>query len=360
MKEMSSKPKCIIPYLAMALTFVASTLALLAVLEPASAAPSTKKLNKRDSIPDYALTYAPYTYLYSGEEWFCSDIAVHVEHMSMEADYVNVSTTVTLETVDEYSSDDYMTSYDNVEDNPAWLLSDYGIPDDSGYSAAPATIIAVDKDDVTDVFYFYFYSYNHGTEVLGTEVDNHIGDWEHSMIRFNTSTGEPLYIYMSAHTGGYAYTWDAIDKLDDRPIVYSATGTHANYATSGSHDIYWYLLNLVTDTTDAGYLWDVSQNYRGFWFDDSTDVFTSAGGAGTGATEQETEGVDWLYWLGHWGDEEYPTSDSRQDCILDVGFDIHKVFQCFTDDVFAGLGPLPLRERTHWSIRQEPWQKHCL
>jgi hypothetical protein len=33
--------------------------------------------------------------------------------------------------------------------------------------------------------------------------------------------------------------------------------------------------------------------------------------------EQSSEGVDWLYWLGAWGDEQYLTSDSRQTCIFD-------------------------------------------
>lgn len=149
-------------------SFAASSLVLLGALTSSFAAPTSKKLSKRDSIPDYALTYAPYHYLYSGEEWFCSDIATHVQHMSMEADYVNVSTTVTLETLLDYSSSDYMTSYDNVENNPAWLLSTYGVPSSSGYSTAPATIIAADKtvDGVSyvDVFYFFFYSYNHGTK----------------------------------------------------------------------------------------------------------------------------------------------------------------------------------------------------
>lgn len=53
-----------------------------------------------------------------------------------------------------------------------------------------------------------------------------------------------------------------------------------------------------------------------FLYDTTTAIFTSAGGAGLGGTEQMSEGVDWLYWLGAWGDEEYPTSDSRQNCLF--------------------------------------------
>lgn len=91
-----------------------------------------------------------------------------------------------------------------------------------------------------------------------------------------------------------------------------------DYATAGTQSIYAILGNIVTDKTDAGHFWDVTQNYRGFWFDSSTNVFTSAGGVSSGGTEQVTEGVNWLSWLGRWGDEQYPSSDSRQNCVLGV------------------------------------------
>jgi hypothetical protein len=39
-----------------------------------------------------------------------------------------------------------------------------------------------------------------------------------------------------------------------------------------------------------------------------------------GGTEQTTETVDWLYWGGMWGDEQYPTSDKRQSCALGVSY----------------------------------------
>ncbi|KAL1296553.1 hypothetical protein AAFC00_000057 [Neodothiora populina] len=301
---------------------IVTSLVLLASIHSSNAVPTShRRATTASSIPDYALTYAPHVYISGTEQWFPSDIATHVEHVSMEYDYVNVSTSVTLETLTTYNSSIYMTSVDNVEDDPEWLLATYGKPDaDTGYSAAPGTIIAVQKtvdgEEVVDVFYFFFYSYNHGTKVLGTMIDNHVGDWEHAMIRF--SNGEPQNVYLSAHTSGAAYAYSAMTLEGVRPVTYSAVGTHANYATSGSHSIYSILGNLVTDTTSAGYYWDITQNYRGYWFDDSTSTFTSVGGVGIGASEEVGEGVDWLSWLGFWGDEEYPRSDSRQDCVLDL------------------------------------------
>lgn len=139
-----------------------------------SAAPHKQrrsKLHKREALPDYAITYAPLSYLYSGEKWFPSDITTHLENVKPEVDYVatGANDSVTLDTLDTYASDVYLTASDGpilspLDDSPAWILSEYGTPNNStGYSAAPGLIIAAEKNStITDVFYFYFYSYNYG------------------------------------------------------------------------------------------------------------------------------------------------------------------------------------------------------
>jgi hypothetical protein len=143
---------------------IRQVVSLCGLLALAAAAP-TNKMQKRDALPDYAITYAPYSYLYSGESWFPSDITTHLEHVIPEVNYVAIGAagSVTLDTLDSYNSSVYLTSEDDIDDQPAWLTSDYGIPDSDGYSAAPGTIIAVEVNSTTtDVFYFYFYSYNWG------------------------------------------------------------------------------------------------------------------------------------------------------------------------------------------------------
>lgn len=129
-----------------------------------------RKLHKRDTLPDYAITYAPLSYLYSGEKWFPSDITTHLANVEPEEDYTAIGTngSVTLDTLDSLSSDVYLTASDGpildpLDGTPAWLSSDYGIPDSDGLSDAPGLIIAAEKNSTTtDVFYFYFYSYNYG------------------------------------------------------------------------------------------------------------------------------------------------------------------------------------------------------
>jgi len=66
------------------------------------------------------------------------------------------------------------------------------------------------------------------SSVLGLRFGNHVGDWEHTMVRF--INGVPDTVYFSAHSGGTAYKYSAVEKIGDRPVSYIGIGTHANYA----------------------------------------------------------------------------------------------------------------------------------
>ena len=91
--------------------------------------------------------------------------------------------------------------------------------------------------------------------------------------------GKPETVFVSEHDFGGAYAWEALEKylpsldgsgtmigtwsnstaakLAKRPVVYSAVGSHAMYATPGLHP---YILpwGLLHDQTDRGPLWDPS------------------------------------------------------------------------------------------------------
>lgn len=51
------------------------------------------------------------------------------------------------------------------------------------------------------------------------------------MIRFENGT--PKALWYSQHSNGQAFTYEATEKQDKRPLAYSAKGTHAVYATAG-------------------------------------------------------------------------------------------------------------------------------
>ena len=63
--------------------------------------------------------------------------------------------------------------------------------------------------------------------VLGITFGNHVGDWEHTMVRF--INGVPDTVYYSQHSGGAAYKYSVVEKIGDRPVSYTGIGTHANY-----------------------------------------------------------------------------------------------------------------------------------
>ncbi|KAI0683861.1 hypothetical protein BC835DRAFT_1294885 [Cytidiella melzeri] len=260
-------------------------------------------------LPSYVLQYAPISYLYSEEEFWPADVANHMSHVTAQESGNTIASSVGFSTIGSFASDVYLTSKDDVGSLPSWLSGNQ--TDSSGFTAAPATIIAVDKPGgITDAFYFYFYSYDHA-EYLGLQFGDHVGDWEHSMVRF--IDGVPEYLYLSAHTSGAAYNFSAVPKQGSRPVTYIAQGTHANYASTGSHQ---HDLPGLDDQTDAGHIWDVTKNFRGYTFDNSTKTFAVASGVSTGGALEGSEGVGWLNFPGHWGDKQYAIlSKDGQYCI---------------------------------------------
>ncbi|KAF2477891.1 uncharacterized protein BDR25DRAFT_206786 [Lindgomyces ingoldianus] len=172
-----------------------------------------------------------------------------------------------------------------------------------GRSGAPAVLIVVDKGDgVVDAFWFFFYSYNLGNTVFNVRFGNHVGDWEHTVVRFQH--GKPKAVFFSEHSFGEAYTYEAVEKIGKRPVGYSATGTHAMYATADTHP---YILpgGILHDVTDRGPLWDPLLNVHSFTYDYTNDTLRSSN-----VTPHAP--IGWFYFMGHWGDKFYPLSDPRQ------------------------------------------------
>lgn len=198
-------------------------------------------------------------------------------------------------------------------------------PTPAGKSSAPAILVVVPKGHgIVDAFWFYFYSFNLGQRVFNIRFGNHVGDWEHTMIRFRH--GKPETAFLSEHNFGAAYTWQALEKylpnpdgsgtmigtwsnssaarLAQRPVVYSAVGTHANYPTPGLHP---YVLpwGLLHDQTDRGPLWDPSLNVRSFTWDYKQKIVRAS-------TQNPKAPTEWFHYGGHWGDKYYSLSDPRQ------------------------------------------------
>jgi hypothetical protein len=362
-------------------------------------------------VPQFVIDHAPLVHLYSGEQFWPSDIAEHLTHTVPCANHTMANSTLeyglhNLEELDNITSGRYLflQSTEDVEDRPTWLGSAYNKPipygdegedpeeevdtytelaeasdadmavwydpyspknspprpaasgdhhrsltrrsnpenkpDPSGRSRAPAVLILIDKgNDILDAFWFYFYSYNLGTTVLNIRFGNHVGDWEHSLIRFHK--GVPKAVFFSAHSGGTAYTYKSVEKgkgkgREGRPVLYSAVGSHAMYAMPGKHP-YVLPFGLLADVTDKGPLWDPTLNYYAYHFNTSLTHDVDAklvtpthiqgspsaqsirslrvhhsSDAFSPASRNPNAPTSWFWFKGHWGDKFYELSDERQ------------------------------------------------
>lgn len=129
------------------------------------------------------------------------------------------------------------------------------------------------------------------------------------MIRFEN--GIPQWIWFSQHGNGQAFRYTTTQKHagGPRPIVYSSSGSHANYAIPGKHDHLIPNFNLpggaLEDDTNAGTLWDPLLSAYWYSYNGGKGEFKSYDASGKTP-------VGWLYFKGRWGDQEYPKSDRRQ------------------------------------------------
>jgi hypothetical protein len=263
---------------------------------------------------------APIIYLDTAEAYFPSDIGAQISNTHPAINNTAIpsppSLTVTnlslLNTYGANGTNVYLTSNVDVTLSPSWLT---GIVPSSStgktHNAISAAIIVNEKsENVTDAFYMYFYAYNQGNTVLGRELGDHIGDWEHNMIRFEN--GIPQAMWFSQHSNGEAFTYSCLEKYPKsgkRPVSYSARGSHANYATVGKHDHTIPDLNLpnglIVDVTSKGMLWDPTLNSYFYTYNSNTTNSSKF----EGINESPVSAMEFH---GKWGDEQYPKDDPRQ------------------------------------------------
>ncbi|WQF86437.1 Putative vacuolar protein sorting-associated protein [Colletotrichum destructivum] len=286
--------------------------------------------------PDYVTRHAPLVWLHSYDRYMPSDLLTHIHHTSPALDGRQIPDLPALdldnlEILNPFGDEVALTSNDDPTTYPPWLLG--ASPDADGriHNATPCVVILVEKGERDlDAFYFYFYSYNEGpnvTQVLepfdrlvnggkaasGMHFGDHIGDWEHNMIRFRD--GKPTGMYFSQHVDGESYGWDdaKLSKVDGRPIVYSACGSHANYPTPGDQ-----IHNAVLiDYCDEGKRWDPVLSAYFYRFDADSFTLTRLDPPDESypTPPPPSNLTSFFYYSGRWGDASYPDSDPRQETV---------------------------------------------
>lgn len=153
---------------------------------------------------------APKVWLQSQDPYYPSDFGAQLVHTKPQINFNIVDGAPSPLTLDNLASLNafggkdtiYLTSVDDVTQNPTWLN---GVKPDGNGKTNGATTCAVIINDRgsgnVDAYYMYFYANNQGNTVLGQEVGNHVGDWEHNMIRFQDGVPQAVWYFRTSLHG---------------------------------------------------------------------------------------------------------------------------------------------------------------
>jgi hypothetical protein len=85
--------------------------------------------------------------------------------------------------------------------------------------------------------YWLFYAYNSQDRGI-VATGRHEGDWELVQVRVSEH-GAPVEAVLAQHSWAERCAWNELETEDDAAILYVANGSHALYATPGTHDRPW-------------------------------------------------------------------------------------------------------------------------
>lgn len=135
-------------------------------------------------------------------------------------------------------------------------------------------------------FFYFFNDYNLAGEIGGGigGAGLHEGDWEMIELQLDANGNPQLAVY-SQHKHAGQKAWNKVERQGDRPVVYPARGSHANYFAPSGWKPYW----------------------TGFWFDHANGKGWKPDIA-LNVVEDGDATYDWLLeWPGYWGDTQ-PTT----------------------------------------------------
>lgn len=124
---------------------------------------------------------APLFRLHPDDKYRPTDLSTFLHHVRPQINFSDVEAppNLTLADLDRCNSvgekggqDIYLTSYDDVTTEPAWLEGVSGIDDlgGTGTNRTGAVIVVEKERQIVDVFYFVFWAWNYGGTVVGRNL----------------------------------------------------------------------------------------------------------------------------------------------------------------------------------------------
>ena len=200
--------------------------------------------NLNDETKEWLLKeYAPRLWWDEDEEYFASSVDFALQHLKRKI-----------------SAYGYMGVIEGV-DSPTYK-TDYFYGDKDNMKAYG---FIVEKEyKYIDLSYYIFFPYNKAKEVLGIEFGNHIGDWEHVIVRLLVSKeGDetfvtPVFAQYGIHSERLYIPWDKLPRYENtHPIGFIANGSHGIWPNAGKNVYKDLWIIKLTDICSEGENWDL-------------------------------------------------------------------------------------------------------
>ena len=200
--------------------------------------------SRTSTCQEIAKTFAPVVWLHKDDLFRPSSVQWYLERASLE--YNNKKTKIeegkitAVALISQHEGRDESDFFKTPNrKNQKFNLKIRNVPEimNGDLSTATCYVHIRDKSDF-DIQYWFFYPYN---GALGPNSGAHEADWEHITIRFRmanpTVKGDIKEVYFSRHneTIWIKNEKDKIEFEGNRPVIFSARHSHANYSTPYQH-----------------------------------------------------------------------------------------------------------------------------
>ena len=133
---------------------------------------------------------------------------------------------------------------------------------------------AVEKEyEYLDLCYYFFFPFNKAKSVFGIPFGNHVGDWEHMIVRLRIYNEDgkiyyaPVLAQYSIHSQRIYLPWDEVPEFEDtHPVGYIARGSHGIWPKEGKNVYVDKVIVKLSDICSKGEAWNL-------WDGDNLETF---------------------------------------------------------------------------------------